>query len=292
MKTAERTAVLNGFGRSLGDSLIGLQALHALQALGRMGRPVLFREDFGNPMVRQIYPLAADFADVAPMADFDGSGFDRVIDIRDFAFDPGFRGVAMIDFFLDRLGADPGGVPAALKRNAWLAPRVADAPLAGLPDRYVLVCPGASMPMRDIPGDIHAQILAILRHTQTLPVVSQGACRPGEAVPVGPQASIGALCGLVRHAAAIVSTDTGMVHLADAFDVPCLAFFTTHRPEWRMRDYPRCTAVRLPVEGLPEALEFCRGDADLEAVARGWAAGRAAIAGQIADFLAANALPA
>ena len=37
-------AILNGFGRTLGDGVIGLQALLAAQTLGAIGpRPTLFR---------------------------------------------------------------------------------------------------------------------------------------------------------------------------------------------------------------------------------------------------------
>ena len=100
------TAVLNGFGRTLGDSVIGLQALFAAQAMGAMeGAPVLFRLP-GLPVVLQQLYAAAPFArvdvlpweEVTPERPFAGAaGFGRVIDIRDFAFDPAFRGVAMID---------------------------------------------------------------------------------------------------------------------------------------------------------------------------------------------------
>jgi hypothetical protein len=60
-----------------------------------------------------------------------------------------------------------------------------------------------------------------------------------------------------------------MVHLADAFEVPCLAFFPTHRPVWRVRDYPRCVPVALH-SALPPGLEFTRGDRDHAAVHRAW----------------------
>lgn len=119
-----RLAILNGFGRSLGDSIMGLQALHAAQVLSGMPRPVLLREDHGRTMVNQIYALAHDLADVAPMpADAAAHGFGRVIDLRDFAFDPAFRGVAMIDYFLQHLGLHPEEVPATLRRNTWLGAR-------------------------------------------------------------------------------------------------------------------------------------------------------------------------
>ena len=123
------TAVLNGFGRTLGDSVIGLQALFAAQALGAVeAGAVLFRLPGLSPVIQQLYGVA-DFARVdvlpweeaAPERAFVGAaGYGRVIDMRDFAFDPAFRGVAMIDYFLGRLGVVPGDVPAGMRRNAWM----------------------------------------------------------------------------------------------------------------------------------------------------------------------------
>lgn len=263
-----RLAILNGFGRTLGDGIIGLQALAvALRSGAIAGPPVLFRLPGLPSMIRQLYAAAADFISVAelPWADAEpgrmpeaARGFATVIDIRDFAFDPAFRETAMIDFFLRRLGVDPDAVPSAMKRNSWLAPRVNREPRAG---GYVLVCPNASMDMRSMPVEIHDRIVAWLVRHQNRPVLSQTAL-PAETTLAG-------LGSLVASAALVISTDTAMVHLADAFSRPCLAFFPTHRPEWRVRDYPHCRAVRLS-SGLPEALEFARDDADIERARAAW----------------------
>lgn len=267
------TTILNGFGISLGDGIIGLQALAAARALGAIeGRVVLGRrEPPAKPLVPQLYRLGADLAEVVPMDEAPRDG--RVIDIRDFAFDPGFARVAMIDFFLARLGLDPAGVPAALKRNAWLAPRAGLGLTSGLgpglPRGYLLLCPDASIPLRDMPREVHAAIASGLAKRGLGPVLTQGAALD-HAVAAPPAGSIEDLCALVAGASAIISTDTAMLHLADAFDVPCLAIFTTHRPEWRVRDYPRCLPLHLPVPGLPESTEFVRSAADLAAVRAAW----------------------
>lgn len=283
-------AILNGFGRSLGDSVVGVQALAAALGLGALpGKPVLFRLPGLSPIVQGLYAAAADLADIrtlpwdeaTPERPFPlAAGFARVIDLRDFAFDPAFRGVAMIDFFLRHLGLDPAGVPRALRRNAWLAPRLPAPPLPGLPAGYVLVCPRTSMALRDMPEAVYATILDALAETG-LPVLTQGEPRPGAlAAPVA--ADFAALCRLVAGARAVVSADTAMPHLADAYGVPCLAFFTTHRPEWRVRDYPLCRSVHLPAD-LPPALEFARSPADAAAAEAAWFAH-----GTDADWLRRN----
>lgn len=263
------TTILNGFGISLGDGLIGLQALHAARLTGAIaGRVVLGRtEPPAKPLVPQLYRVAAGLADTVPMAEAPRHG--RVIDIRDFAFDPFFAEVAMIDFFLTRLGLPPQTVPAALKRISWLAPQLGRLPPSPLPGGYVLVCPKASIPLRDMPAAVHEALIERLSRRGWGPVATQGPALPGAiAVPACP--TIEALCALVAGARCVISTDTAMVHLADAFSVPCLAFLTTHRPAMRVRDYPLCRAVRLPIPGLPESIEFVRDEADLVAAEAAW----------------------
>ncbi|MCW3477325.1 glycosyltransferase family 9 protein [Limobrevibacterium gyesilva] len=275
MTGATDVAILNGFGRTLGDSIIGLQALHAARTLGAIpGKPVLFRLPGLSPLIEAVYAAAADLAEVRELPWTDATperpftpaaAFARVIDIRDFAFDPAFRGAPMIDYFLRHLGVAPAGVPPALKRNAWLAPRVTlpPQPAAG----HVLVCPRTANPMRDMPDAVHAHILDWLGTHTGAPVLTQAMLPPA--------GSLAELCGLVAAARLVVAADTAMVHLADAFRVPCLAFFTTHRPEWRVRDYPLCTPVHRPAPGLPPAIEFVRGPDDVAAAQAAWGPGLA-----------------
>lgn len=246
------------------------------------GPPTLFRLPGLSPIVQGVYEIAADLCEVrtlpwaheTPAAPFPGAaGFARVIELRDFAFEPGFRGVAMIDFFLARLGLDPAAVPPARRRNAWLAPRL------GLPDRrpghapgYALVCPRTSMALRDMPAAAHLEVLRGLRGAGW-PVLTQGELPEGAPAGVRAVLPVGhftQLCELVAGAALMVSADTAMPHLADALGVPCLAIYTTHRPEWRGRDYPRLHAVHLPVPGLPPALEFARSPEDEAAAQAAW----------------------
>jgi Glycosyltransferase family 9 (heptosyltransferase) len=275
---ARRVAILNGFGRTLGDGIIGLQALHLAMRLGIVPtRPTLFRLAGFGPMIEAVH-AAADFAETrilppahaTPKTRFDGADeFDQVIDIRDFAFAADFQQTSMIDFFLRRLGVEPQFVPSGLKRNAWLAPRVTAQP-AARPWGYVLICPRASMPLRDMPDEIHDAILRQL--VSSYAMVTQGRVPLDLVTEVAhaPEcATLAELCTLVRNARWVISTDTAMVHLADAFGVPCLAFFPTHRPEWRARDYPRCVAIPLR-SALPPGLEFARGVGDRALARRAW----------------------
>lgn len=285
--SSPRIAILNGFGISLGDGIIGLQALAAAQSLGLFPRPVLYRHVPGRLMVDQLYALADDLADIAPITDMALTGFDQIIDIRDFAFDPVFHGVAMIDFFLEKLGLAACSVPSALRRNAWLGNRLLPSPLRGNLPGYALVCPDSSMALRDLPDFIHALLLRRIQAAGEVPILSQRHIDDPDCgvTSIPPLTRFADLCGLVAGARFMVTTDTAMVHLADAFAIPCLALFTTHQPKWRVRDYPLCTPFHLPVSSFPEALEFSRGPADLEAVHATWRTGLAQVETAIGGFL-------
>lgn len=271
-----RLTVINGFGMTLGDSVIGLSALSAALSSGALGsrRPLLVRKPlFGRRLVNALYRLAAPFADVAwlPYRAEARFPYETRVTMREFAFDPAFRGVSMVDFFLRRLGVDPSAITSAQKRNRWLARRLVPRKPAGVPDRYVLVCPRSAIPLRTMPGAVHERILADLLALQPLPIVTQARPRiPDTRLVYCPACrSLAELAGLLRAATLIISTDTGVIHLADAWSVPTLAFFVTHDPAWRVRDYPCCSAVRLP-SALPPALEFPRNDGDLGLAAAAW----------------------
>ena len=274
----DRVAILNGFGRTIGDAIIGLQALTIALTRGTVApRPVLFRLP-GFPAMVEAVHAAADFAELRTLSAELGQpgrrvpqtdGFGCIIELRELAREPEFQHASMIDFFLRRLGVDPATVAAADRHNAWLKPRVRPIP-PDLPAGYALVCPHASMPLRMMPERIHKWLLE--RLAAFGPVATQGAVPQqlaGCARRALPADSFAELCGLVAHARFLVSTDTGMVHLADAFDVPCLAFFPTHRPETRVRGYPRCTPVELE-SSLPDGIVFERDEADLRAAEAAW----------------------
>lgn len=228
---------------------------------GTVSDPVLYRLPGLSPMLRSLYDAAGDMARVAELPSDAATPatpapVEAAIDLRDYAFDPAFHGVAMIDFFLGRLGIDAGTVPSAARRNTWLAPRLPHLPAW---DRAgpVLLCPNASMPLRDMPDPVRD---AMMRHLG------------GRGVAVTVEAhepDIEALAAGVRRSCVVISTDTAMVHLADAMAVPCIAFFPTHDPALRVRDYPLCRPVRLPAD-LPPGLEFARDERDVAAARAAW----------------------
>ncbi len=276
IRRGKRLAILNGFGITLGDGVIGLSALLAARSAGvfENRNPVLVRKPlFGRRLVNELYLAARPLAETVwfPYRAALPRPFEERIDIREFAFDPAFRGIAMIDFFLAHLGADPAAIPAPARRNLWLARALRPRRPRTLPPHYVLVCPRAAMALRNMPASFHAKVLENLLALQSLPIITQGQPPfPHPRLHYCPAvASLAELAALVSGAQLIVSTDTAMAHLADAWSVPTLAFFVTHRPEWRVRDYPFCRAIHLPAR-LPPAIEFARDAADLAIAGAAW----------------------
>ena len=243
--------------------MVGLQALSLALGVGTVTAPTLYRLPGLPPMLRSLYAAAADMAPVAdlpwsaaePNVRFPVEG--HAIDLRDFAFDPDFGRLSMLDFFLDRLGVDAARVPAEARRNTWLAPRLPGLP-EWVPDGPVLVCPRASMPLREMPDAAREAVVAHLARRK-IPFATHEGDAP----------DVAALAARVRRSRLLVSTDTAMVHLADALSVPCLAFFPTHDPALRVRDYPLCRPVRLAAD-LPPNLEFARSPSDVAAARAAW----------------------
>ncbi|MGK8204481.1 ADP-heptose--LPS heptosyltransferase [Burkholderia cenocepacia] len=285
--------VINGMGVTLGDSVIGLTALVALRDAHPHLRFTLYRPTRAPRYVEALYGLAAGV--VAPTrtlpyrADALPPQTPR-IDVGNHLYWPAFARQPMIDFFLDALGADPAAVPASAKRNRWLA-RLA---LPALPSTwrrpYVLFCPHASTAVRSVPPALHAPLVARLAQRYGLPVVGFGPVAHPAYVDVSADAvgDTARFIAWIKGASMLFAPDTAALHLADGFDVPTLACFTTIEPALRVRDYPHCVPVALDVPAGLHGLHRSERPDDLAAVeaayraidwdALAWPAARAAAA--------------
>ncbi|MCW3004163.1 MAG: glycosyl transferase, family 9 [Conexibacter sp.] len=164
----------------------------------------------------------------------------------------------------------PAGDDGRLRANAAPPPR-------GLPERYVVVHPGTSVPARAWPPDRHAALVTALL-AQDRAVVVTGA--PGErdltaavagaprhdgvAVDLGGATTLAELAGVLAGADAVVVGNTGPAHLAAAVGTPVVSLFAPTVPtvRWRPwgvphvllhRDVPcaGCRARDCPVVGHP-----------------------------------------
>jgi ADP-heptose:LPS heptosyltransferase len=168
----------------------------------------------------------------------------------------------------------------------------AQAPPNGLPDRYVVVHPGASVPARAWAPDRHAALVdALVAGGHAVVVtggpgeraltafVARGAERDG-VVDLGGATTLAQLAGVLAGAEAVVVGNTGPAHLAAAAGTPVVSLFAPTVPaaRWRPwavphvllhRDVPcaGCRARACPVEGHP-CLTGVAVDEVLDALAR------------------------
>jgi len=192
---------------------------------------------------------------------------------------------------LDERVADPGDVPeperaltVAAAAGFTLPPgddgrlRVTGAepsPVA-LPDRYVVVHPGASVPARAWPAGHHAALVAALAAAgrpvvvtgapseRALTAAVAGTPAPEGVLDLGGATSLPELAGVLSGADAVVVANTGPAHLAAAVGTPIVSLFAPTVPAARWRPYgvphellhvevpcAGCRARACPVEGHP-----------------------------------------
>ncbi|HYW07930.1 MAG TPA: glycosyltransferase family 9 protein, partial [Longimicrobium sp.] len=160
-----------------------------------------------------------------------------------------------LDGLLEQASVPPASVSAGARRNRLevdaaaareLAPAVAEARRPGRP--LLVVHPVASTPLRSFPPGLAARFAADVaqRTGWTVAVTGEpGAAGPGVLDWSGLSPGFGHFACLLAAADMLVSADTAAYHLADAFDVPAVALFTSIQPELRVAHYPYVEGIFL-----------------------------------------------
>ena len=122
--------------------------------------------------------------------------------------------------------------------------------VGGLPERYVVVHPGADAPARAYPGDRWVEVVALLA-ADGWPVLVTGSApeRPltaavagSSALDLGGRLDVAGLAGVIAGAEAIAVGNTGPAHLAAAVGTPTVSLFSPVVPLVRWAPY---TAARI-----------------------------------------------
>ena len=266
--TAPRTAIINGFGTGIGDYVVGLTAWRVIRermlAAGCLEvRTEIWARTHAIPRARVACPSEPSVAGIRalPVTLDEFLALDGYWDFSGMLDRPAFKQMPTIDFFLATLGVDPASVPAEQKRNRVLVPEPIqaeiDTALAGLGERFILLHPASSTPLRDMPVPIMSRLLDELAQRTDLQIASL------HPLPVAAEryADLSSLfrshqhfCAVIRRAAGLLTIDTSTYHIADAFDVPSLVIFTTVPPERWTVYYPTVEGVML--EGVRESKYF------------------------------------
>lgn len=152
---AKTLTIINGLGVTLGDSVVGISALHVIKKINPNIVIRIIRPENCPDYVNEVYTLAKHIIDDISYMPFEiarATDADLVIDIGNQLYWKDFNTLEMHDFFLRSLGIEHSQVSACLKINSWLK----KAPLENLNlGEYVLFCPYASTKIRSIPRKHH-----------------------------------------------------------------------------------------------------------------------------------------
>ncbi|WP_336707083.1 MULTISPECIES: glycosyltransferase family 9 protein [unclassified Cedecea] len=247
----QRLCIINGMGVTLGDSLIGIAALHAIKAINPKLHLTVLRPHTCQSYVEEIYRLAGNVIDelhFMPQELASLEGYDALIDAGNQLFREDFATQEMHDFFLRHLGIAPETVPEEIKANRWLRDGMPEqtSPLQG---RYILFNHRASTPLRDIPAAVLVDLVEHIYRQHGLPVAGFGKIDHPQCIDLSSHSrTTSDYIAIIRHASKVYTCDSSALHIAAAFEVPTTAYFNAIKPSLRAAYYPQCESVDLGTE--------------------------------------------
>lgn len=262
--------VLNGMGVTLGDSIIGMNALAWLKTRHPLLRIHLYRTPHTPAFVERLYQLAIPIVESVtylptPLETLP----EDVVDLSDFLYWPAFASEPMVDFFMRGLGVALEAVPASAKGNRWLS----HLPLPSIPasaSSYVLFCDQASTPLRTVPPEHAAAMVDRIWQQYGLPVLGFHPVQHPHYRDISTHSrNLDHYIAWVKGAGAVIGTDSSAIHIAAGFDVPTLAVFVSIDPALRARDYPNCQVLDMRTE-LTRGLHESNDPVVLQEVHRIW----------------------
>lgn len=254
-------AILNGMGTGIGDTLAGLTALSITRKLlERKFRKVNMDALIGpqcfesvspvyaqSPVVNAVRPLPVTLAGLRQ--------YDAFFDTGSLMHRDDADRLPYVDFFLKQFGIDYWKIEPARKRNnIYLNKEIVDeldsdiGILKNDGRKLLLFHPAASGELRSIPEKRIAETME--------EIIANSDYRIITVVPIPFQhervtslaeksKSFQHLCAIVSRMDAIVTVDTSIYHIADAFNVPALVLFTTIDPGLRVKYYPTVKGMLL-----------------------------------------------
>lgn len=251
--------VINGMGVALGDSIIGMNVLAWLKKRYPGLRIHLYRTPHAPTHVERLYELTGHIVERVhylpqPLESIPADA----IDLSDFLHWRLLATEPMVDMFMHGLGIPTHAMPASDKANRWLStlqlPRL---PAPWSSGDYVLFCGQASTALRSMPAEQAAAMVDRIWKRYGLPVLGFQRVSHAHYHDVSAHSpDLDHFMAWVRHASAVIATDSSAIHIAAGFEVPTLAMFTSIDPMLRIRDYPHCRVLDLRTaltDGLHES---------------------------------------
>jgi tetratricopeptide (TPR) repeat protein len=263
-----KIAVMNGFGSAMGDSVIGFTALRAFYQIlsnkfEKVQLDVYLRFDAVDRLklvyqqhniIDQIGGMPIDVSSLLK--------YDLIVDFSGIIsrYDQWASNWTMVDFYIAKFGIDPSKIPPLHKRNLLQLNKEADqAVIPTLAElrtkgKLLLFHPQTSSPTRSIPPEHYSRFLNFLIEKTDYFIISVTQItfeHPRFQDISNISKSFHELCSIVSHCDAILCADTAVYHLADAFNIPTVALFSSIEPPLRIRYYP--TVVGILLAGAKES---------------------------------------
>ncbi|MEB7512811.1 hypothetical protein NGC47_20765 [Serratia marcescens] len=242
--TVKSLAIINGLGVTLGDSVVGISALHAIKIFNPSIGIKIIRPENCPDYVNEVYTLAKHIIDDISYMPFDitsATDADLVIDIGNQLYWKDFNTLEMHDFFLRSLGIEHKHVSASLKINSWLN----EAPIEDLNlGEYVLFCPYASTKIRSIPKKYHKKIISYLSDKFKVKVLGFSDISHDNYTNITSlSTNTTYFTSIIKNAKHLYTCDSAALHIGAGFKTPTTCIFTTVKPELRSLYYDNCTSI-------------------------------------------------
>lgn len=245
-KDIGRLTVINGMGVTLGDSIIGISALHAIKEVNNAINLHIIRPEFCPEYVNEIYAYSKEIIDDISYMPYEINNLNRhelIIDTGNQLYWKDFNKKEMHDFFLENLGIEPSEVDVSIKSNLWL--QSIDYPNLNL-DKYVLFCANSSALIRSIPRQYHEIIVDKLSLKFNSDVYGFGEVTHPRYKNIQKLATnTKEFIAIIRNAYYVYTCDSSALHIASGFNIPTTCVFTTIKPELRSKYYNNCESVYL-----------------------------------------------
>jgi hypothetical protein len=258
-------AVLNAMSNALGDHLIGMQAFDYWQEKVRKILPgtqveiVLYQLNpyrvgpitkQWHPKFNQVFMLPNRLSRLIE--------HDAFIDLGTLLLRENFDTQPMIDFFFEAMSIDPQTVPEDRKRIKYkLNDNTVDAAkkvfhnIRALGRPILLFHHTSTSPIRGMsPGRARQIIGEIINRTDYFVVSACGLEYNNKSFMDISRFSktFDDFATLISQVDSLITVDTSSYHVADAFDIPTVALFSTINPKFRCAYYPHCEGMALEEE--------------------------------------------
>ncbi|APV28423.1 TPA: glycosyltransferase family 9 protein [Klebsiella pneumoniae] len=242
--TVKNLTIVNGMGVTLGDSIIGISALHNIKKINPGIKIRVIRPENCPSYVNELYHLAKSVIDEIYYMPYDISHLkdsDVIIDMGNQVYWEDFNRLEMHDFFLKSLGLNYNDFSPEEKSNRWLQECIVEELDLG---EYVLYCPNASTKIRSIPAKFHHKTISQLTKEYGKNVFGFIDINHENYTNIAATSkNTAAFISIIKNSKYIYTCDSSALHIAAGFNVPSTCIFTTVKPELRSIYYKDCHSI-------------------------------------------------